>query len=111
MCTALHDAVGQVLTGTVDVSLPAIAVDILAPYAKEHMGDLVRSDVYVQALVAIHHMLYILPGLGDRSSPSATAESIWSGTGQLSLEERQILVDKIDQNLSELIGQISCRAE
>jgi len=112
VCTAIHDAVGNVLTGAAEATLPDEAFRILGAYAEDCIGDLVASDIYVQAIVAVHHLMYIVPRL--RSGPpfdKNAVEAIWSRIGDLSETNQSVLADRISKKLAELLGQVTCCVE
>jgi hypothetical protein len=85
VCTSLHDSVHRLLAGDT-APIPSSACRILDSYAQTHLPELVNSEVYIQGLVAVHHMSVILPRHGLGPSPAAVT-SLWDRCQSLNKED------------------------
>ena len=111
VCTAIQDAVGDFLVTSVDPILPTAAIMVLAAYAHSHVQDLVVSDIYVRAVVSIHHLLFLVPKVNSMISIPDAVEAVWSRTSDLSAEYQAILTKKVQEALAEFLGDVQCRVE
>jgi hypothetical protein len=87
-------------------------MEIFYAYAEKHFEDLARSDVLLQALVAVHHLVFLLPrnSLETFAAPPI-ASSIWKIVGQITPDGQDIVTYKVNVALEEMLGQISCLIE
>jgi hypothetical protein len=85
-------------------------MEIFAAYAGDHPHEIIHSDVYTQALVAVHHAAYLFPRL-DPSVPAPTvAVEIFSRLNKLSPEQEAMVGTGIVASLADLVSQVPCRA-
>lgn len=104
----IHDSVDSLLTEGAEVAKPSTALQILAAYAEDSMDALIASDEYIQAVVATHHLVVLLPRLGP-SAPPGPATRLWAITRRLSPESAAVLSAAVSHSLAELLGRVSCR--
>lgn len=111
VCTAIHDQVDDLLNGS-DVAVPIDALEILASYASVVGSDIIKSDVQVQALVAVHHLTHLLPrnSLETFDIPPIAAK-IWTGVERLEEGDKRVLDRHVEQALAYMLGQVSCRIQ
>ncbi|RSH88769.1 hypothetical protein EHS25_002997 [Saitozyma podzolica] len=115
VCTAIHDSVHSVLTDSPDAAsppppLPDAAMEVFAAYAGDHPHEIIHSDVYTQALVAVHHAAYLFPRLDPSVPAPAVAGEVFSRFNKLSPEQEAIVGTGIVASLAELVSQVSCKA-
>ena len=111
VCTAIHVAVGELLATSSDPILPTAAISVLAAYAHSHVHHLVVSDVYVRAVVSIHHLLFLVPKMDSMISIPDAVKAAWSRTSDLSAEYQAALTKKVQEALAEFLGDVRCRVE
>lgn len=108
--TAIHDAVYHLITSQPNTRIPNTAIEIFASYAKDHLSDVVASDIAVSALVAVHHLVVILPRLHeDGHAVTPLAKQLWEATSSEAVGETAR--EKILEELAVLIKDVSCRVE
>lgn len=110
--TSIHDSVYDLLSAQPDITISAAAVEIFAAYACTHMSEIVASDIFSPALVALHHLVVLLPRLREEGHvvPSQ-AKQVWEAAVTLEGESRANLSDLVLTDLAALIQDIACRVE
>jgi hypothetical protein len=112
VCTSIHDPVDDIITGSEEATIPLAALDIFAPYAELKPEELAQSDVLLQALVAIHHLVFLLPRNSlETFTPPPTATAIWKVVAKISPEGQDIVANKVAAALKDMLGQVSCLIE
>lgn len=111
MCTTIADAADALLSTSEEAYIPSSALSILSSYAQKHIDRLVQSDEHIEAVIAAHHYVVVLPRLGlDIPTPAAASE-IWKATASLSHELKERLDKAVTRSLAELLGRVSCRVD
>ncbi len=109
--TSTHDSVMDSLaTQSHASSVPQASLIILASYAKDHMADLIDSDIWCQAVIGVHHLVHLLPRVSGDSASSHAIE-IWRLTESLDQQVQAGLQIKVMESLATLLAQTSCRVE
>ncbi|TXT13101.1 hypothetical protein VHUM_01502 [Vanrija humicola] len=111
LCTTVQDAVDGLLTEGTTVELPVPSLKILEAYAKDHLDELVTSEVTIHGIVAVHHMAILLPRLEYSKGVYESAVEIWKTASGLKDSTKQLLSDAISASLAELLGRVSCRVD
>lgn len=111
VCTAIHDQVDDLLNGS-DAAVPIDALEIFASHAEVVGAEVIKSDVQVQALVAVHHLTHLLPrnSLETFEIPSIAAR-MWTGVEALQGEEKTALDGHVERALADMLGQVTCRIQ
>lgn len=111
ICTAIHDQVDDLLSGS-DIEVSTAALEIFAAHAQQAGGQVVESDIHLDALVAVHHLTHLLPreSMEEFAVPPAAAE-IWAGIGKLEEKEKGVVQDRVDTALAIMLGQTTCRIQ
>lgn len=92
--------------------VPESAMEIFAAYAEVHPEELAQSDVLLQALVAVHHLVFLLPrnSLETFAAPPS-ALSIWKAVDRISTDGQDVVAYKVAHALKDMLGQTSCLIE
>lgn len=109
--TTVQDAVDGLLSEGTSAEIPAPSLAILAAYAKEHLDKLVSSQVTIHGIVAVHHLVILVPRLGLNTTVPSSAADIWKAAPGLDGKTKQVLSTAISTSLAELLGRVSCRVE
>lgn len=110
VCTSIHDEVFNLLTGEEPGQrIGSAALEIFAAYALEHGTEVVQSDICLQAVVAIHHLVVLNDVLSTKSPVPAFAVSMWEQVRHLPQEEQAMVAAKVMDSLKHLIGDTGCR--
>lgn len=110
--TSIHDSVYDLLSASPDATIPAAAVEIFAAYATTHPAEILASAIFNPALVALHHLVVLLPRLReDGHAVPAQAKQVWDAANALEGESKAKLVDLVLTDLAGLIQDIACRVE
>ncbi|WWD19092.1 hypothetical protein CI109_103550 [Kwoniella shandongensis] len=115
-CTSLHDSTERLsTTDTLDVALPRAAFEIFSAYAGEHLEQVVASDLWIQSLVAVHHVLFLLPRLPGHiaaaESKSETLAALWTKLGQLSAEKQATVLQGVHNALRDAIQRVDVHVD
>jgi hypothetical protein len=110
VCTAIHDQVDDLLNGS-DVDVSTSALEFFSAYARAVGPDIVKSDIHLDALVAVHHLTHLLPreSMEEFAVPPAAAD-LWNSVSGLG-KERDVIQERVDSALAEMLGQVSCRIQ
>ncbi|WVF72830.1 hypothetical protein IAT40_007648 [Kwoniella sp. CBS 6097] len=117
VCTAIHDSTEKLLTGHEfsETSLPRAAFSIFASYATTHLSEVVASDLWLQSLISVHHVIFLLPRVpGHIACSFGKDESIaalWEKTGQLNDEEKRKVLSKVHESLREGIQRVEVEVD
>lgn len=112
VCTSIHDQVDDIITGSEEAAVPLAALEIFAPYAELQPEELAQSDVLLQALVAIHHLVFLLPRNSlETFTPPPSAIAIWKVVANMSAEGQEVVAYKVAAALKDMLGQVSCLIE
>jgi hypothetical protein len=110
--TAIHDSVYDLLSAGPESKVSEAAVEIFAAYATTHLPEVVESDVFNGALVALHHLVVLLPRLHEAGhAVPAQAKQVWDLASTLAGEPQAKLVDLVLTDLAGLVQDIACRVE
>lgn len=110
VCTSIHDEVFNLLTGEEpNQRVGSAALEIFAAYALDHGAEVVRSDICLQAVVAIHHLVILNDVITAKNPVPAFAISMWEQVRHLPQEEQALVAAKVIDSLKHLIGDTSCR--
>ncbi|WVR00029.1 hypothetical protein IAU59_007171 [Kwoniella sp. CBS 9459] len=120
VCTAIHDSTEKILTGHDDLigtTPPQSAFSIFASYATSHLSEVVASDLWIQSLVSVHHVIYLLPRLPGHSasaqslSKDESIAALWDKIKSLSDEEKQRVASKVHESLRDSIQRVDVEAD
>ncbi|OCF39032.1 hypothetical protein I317_07169 [Kwoniella heveanensis CBS 569] len=117
VCTAIHDSTEKLLTGHdfAETSLPRAAFSIFASYATTHLSEVVASDLWLQSLISVHHVIFLLHRVpGHIASSFGKEESIvalWEKTGQLNDNEKRKILSKVHESLREGIQRVEVEVD
>ncbi|KAK4688698.1 E3 ubiquitin-protein ligase listerin, partial [Tremellales sp. Uapishka_1] len=110
--TAIQNSIHDTLSIGGVSTVPTAALEIFATFAKDNMSDIVASEIYTHALVAVHHLVFLLPRLEDHElSTSSVGSSLWSLTQTLGGHEKTILNAAVGASLAEIMGQVASRVD
>lgn len=111
ICTAIHSQVDDLLNGS-DGPVPIDALKIFAAHAERVGGEVIKSDIQLDALVAVHHLTHLLPRESlETFIVPAVATAIWSGVSALREDEKTAMQEAVDGALADMLGQTSCRIQ
>lgn len=103
--TAIHDATYEILSSDRTRPVPLAAVEIFAAYAREHLDEVIASDIFSPALISLHHLVVLLPRLhGETHFVPSSASLVWESASEA-------MANRVWQDLAALIGDVACRVE
>ncbi|KAK8854764.1 hypothetical protein IAR55_003503 [Kwoniella newhampshirensis] len=110
-CTALHDSSERlVTTDSVDAVVPRAAFEIFSAYANGHMKEVVSSELWIQSLVAVHHVIFLLPRLPGHiaavESKSEVLSALWAKISELSSEDQTKVIGMVHEALRDEIQRV-----
>ncbi|WWD02614.1 hypothetical protein V865_000654 [Kwoniella europaea PYCC6329] len=115
--TAIHDSTEKLITGHEfsENTLPISAFKIFATYASEHLEEVIESEIWIQSLISIHHVIFLLPRVPDHIASSFGKDEalaqLWVKVGQLGDEKKQLVLHKIHQALKEGIQRVEVEVD
>lgn len=113
LCTAIQQAVQDLLAASDQETTPRMpvnALSILLAHVERNMSQLVRSDVFRPALVAVHHLVALLPRTsGETLQAPQEAIQIWKLAGSLSSMEQAILAANVEHEIADLLADATSR--
>ncbi|WVQ82306.1 hypothetical protein IAT38_004434 [Cryptococcus sp. DSM 104549] len=115
-CATIHSSTEKLLTTSFDsLNLPRAAFEIFAAYAVDHLAEVVASDEWAQALVSVHHVIFMLPRVpGHIETAEAKVESlgkVWAKLGELGEEEKAKVLAKVHEALRNEIERVEVHVD
>jgi hypothetical protein len=112
VCTSIHDQVDDIINGSEEAIIPSAALDIFSAYAQQYPEETAQSDILLQALTAVHHLVFLLPrnSMEEFQAP-ASAVAIWKTVQHMSEDGQDIVEYKVSAALRDMLGQVSCLIE
>lgn len=107
----VHEAVDGLLSDSTSDTIPTSALTILAKYAEGHLPEMISADEYIQSIVAVHHLVVLLPRLDHSFRPPESASKIWSAATTLPVESAARLSKAVSSSLADLLGRVTCRVD
>ncbi|WVO13469.1 hypothetical protein L204_101086 [Cryptococcus depauperatus] len=105
-CAVIHESIEKLLTTDfIDLAIPGVAFDIFTAYAEDNLADVVESDLLVQSIIAIHHIIFMLPRLpGHIATQEAKVDSltkVWVEMGNLNAAAQQKVLNRVYEALKD----------
>ncbi|WVW85588.1 hypothetical protein I302_107626 [Kwoniella bestiolae CBS 10118] len=117
VCTAIHGSTEKLLTGHdfSEETLPVSAFKIFATYATDHLEEVIQSEICIQSLISVHHVIFLLPRVpGHIASSFGKDESLtqlWNKVGQVNDEEKKVVLTKVHEALREGIQRVEVEVD
>ncbi|ODO06737.1 hypothetical protein I350_04096 [Cryptococcus amylolentus CBS 6273] len=110
-CKAIQSSTDKLLTTDfTELGIPRAAFEIFTVYAQDHLKEVVGSDEWVQGLVAIHHVLFMLPRvpghIETREGKMESLTNVWAKLGELEEKEQSKVLVRVHEALREEIGRV-----
>ncbi|WWC90682.1 uncharacterized protein L201_005618 [Kwoniella dendrophila CBS 6074] len=117
VCTAIHDSTEKLLTGHdfSEDTLPTSAFKIFATYAIDHLDEVIKSDIWMQSLISVHHVIFLLPRVPGHIAVAFGKDQdlarLWAKTGQLDEVDKKLVLDKVHEALREGIRRVDVEVD
>ncbi|WRT68426.1 uncharacterized protein IL334_005402 [Kwoniella shivajii] len=102
VCTAIHDSTEKLLTGHAEDTHAAFT--LFAAYAIDHLDKVISSDIWIQSLVSVHHVVHLLP-------KDETLVQLWKKTGELEDGDKKRVLDRVYEALREDIQRVEVEVD
>ncbi|WVQ74909.1 hypothetical protein IAR50_004517 [Cryptococcus sp. DSM 104548] len=110
-CKAIQSSTDKLLTTDfTELGIPRAAFEIFTTYAQGHLEEVVGSEEWVQGLVAVHHVLFMLPRvpghIETKEGKIKGLTSVWAKLGEQEGKDQSKVLGKVHEALQKEIGRV-----